>query len=104
MYTKLFFFITIPGAASNHKQRVSNVHRKIHSIITDRLSTFFLKLFSFDISNVIAGELINDPKGKMHWTHYWQDVVTCHHVIIDGWPKDMPFKNLSNGLSSLPAL
>ena len=40
----------------------------------------------------------------MHWTHYWRDVITCHHIIIDGWPKDVPFKNLSDGLSSLPAL
>jgi hypothetical protein len=80
------------------------VRAKIRSIITDGLSTFFSELFLFSVSYVIPGELVNDPSATMRWTHYWRDVVSRHHAIIDGWPDDVPFKNLSDVSSSLPAL
>ena len=32
----------------------------------------------------------------MHWPTYWKDVVARYHVIIEGWPEDVPFRNLSD--------
>jgi len=40
----------------------------------------------------------------MHWKHYWRNVITRYHVVIEGWPDDIPFKNLSEISSGLPAL
>lgn len=39
----------------------------------------------------------------MEWAYYWCNVVQRYQVIIDGWPADIPFKNLS-GLGSIVAL
>ena len=65
---------------------------------------FFFKLFLFGISDVALGDAVKDSSIVMHWTHYWRDIVTRHHVIIDGWPDNVPFKNLSDVSSSLQAL
>ena len=40
----------------------------------------------------------------MHWKHYWQNIIVCYHVLIEGWPDNIPFKNLSEVLLSLSAL
>jgi hypothetical protein len=37
----------------------------------------------------------------MEWKHYWTKVVACYHVMIDGWPTTIPFKNLSVASSPL---
>ena len=58
----------------------------------------------FGISDVALGDAVKDSSVVMRWTHYWQDIVTRHHVIIDGWPDNVPFKNLSDVSSSLQAL
>ena len=56
------------------------------------------------IYHVFSGELVRDSSAIMHWTHYWRDVIKCDHVVIDGWPDDVLFKNISYVSSSLPAL
>jgi len=40
----------------------------------------------------------------MHWKHYWRNVITHYHIVIEGWLDDIPFKNLSEVSLSLPAL
>jgi len=40
----------------------------------------------------------------MRWTHYWRDIVKLHLVIIEGWPEDIPFGNLSEVATSMPKL
>ena len=40
----------------------------------------------------------------MHWKHYWRNIIVRYHVLIEGWPDNIPFKNLSEVSSSLPAL
>lgn len=32
----------------------------------------------------------------MRWPTYWKDVVTRYRVAIQGWPQDVPFRNLSD--------
>lgn len=40
----------------------------------------------------------------MEWKHYWQKVVAQHKVMIEDWPDNIPFKNLSEASSALPEL
>lgn len=40
----------------------------------------------------------------MEWKHYGQKVVARHHVMIEGWPPSIPFKNLSAAASPLADL
>ena len=40
----------------------------------------------------------------MEWKCYWQKVVARYHVIIEGWPASIPFKNLSAASSPLAEL
>ena len=37
----------------------------------------------------------------MEWKRYWSQVVRRYHVIIEGWPATVPFKNLSEMSVSL---
>ena len=37
----------------------------------------------------------------MEWKYYWTKVVARYHVMIDGWPATIPFKNLSIASSPL---
>jgi len=41
-------------------------------------------------------QITGDEVATMHWPTYWKDVVTRYHVIIEGWPEDVPFRNLSD--------
>ncbi|KAH9926987.1 uncharacterized protein B0H18DRAFT_1118727 [Fomitopsis serialis] len=41
-------------------------------------------------------QITGDEVATMHWPTYWKDVVTRYHVIIEGWPDDVPFRNLSD--------
>lgn len=43
-----------------------------------------------------AGHITGDEVATMHWPTYWKDVVARYHVIIEGWPEDVPFRNLSD--------
>ncbi|KAH7918192.1 hypothetical protein BV22DRAFT_1024987 [Leucogyrophana mollusca] len=74
-------------AAKNHQQRVSEVRGKIHKEIVSQLE-------------IIMGQ----PKVKMHWKYYWQNVVKVYQVQIVGWPDNSPFANLSDVSSALPDL
>jgi hypothetical protein len=49
-------------------------------------------------------EAIGVSKAEMKWTHYWRDIVKLHLVIIEGWPEDIPFGNLSEVATSMPKL
>jgi hypothetical protein len=40
----------------------------------------------------------------MQWKYYWQNMVKRHHVIIEGWPENIPFHNLSEAATSLSDL
>jgi hypothetical protein len=40
----------------------------------------------------------------MKWKNYWQDIVKEHRVVIEGWPNDIAFGNLSKVAMSIPAL
>jgi hypothetical protein len=40
----------------------------------------------------------------MVWKNYWCDIVARHRVIIEGWPEDVLFGNLSDVATSLPIL
>ena len=40
----------------------------------------------------------------MQWVQYWHNVVQRYSVIITGWPKEIPFVNLSTASSALPDL
>jgi hypothetical protein len=40
----------------------------------------------------------------MEWKHYWRNVVKRYKVVIEGWPNNIPFRNLSDASSSLPDL
>ncbi|KAG1835967.1 hypothetical protein DFJ58DRAFT_735336 [Suillus subalutaceus] len=49
-------------------------------------------------------EITKDEDAKMHWTNYFRNVVQCYQVIIEGWPTNIPFTNLSKVSSALPDL
>jgi hypothetical protein len=40
----------------------------------------------------------------MEWKHYWRNVVKRYQAIIEGWPDNIPFRNLSDISSSLSDL
>lgn len=40
----------------------------------------------------------------MQWANYWRNIVQRYHVICEGWPAHIPFKNLSEASTSLPEL
>ncbi|KAG2738373.1 hypothetical protein P692DRAFT_20851675 [Suillus brevipes Sb2] len=75
------------GAAKNHQQRVAEVRAVIRSEINKALQT-----------------VAKDPDAKMQWAQYWRNVVKRYSVIIEGWPEQIPFANLSTVSSSLPEL
>ncbi|EGO28144.1 hypothetical protein SERLADRAFT_433994 [Serpula lacrymans var. lacrymans S7.9] len=72
------------GAAQNHQQQISQVWAQIHKLINDKLK-----------------DITDDPNAKMQWVLYWQNIVQRYQVIIEGWPSDIPFENLSKACSSL---
>ncbi|KAG2155233.1 uncharacterized protein EDB93DRAFT_1101806 [Suillus bovinus] len=48
--------------------------------------------------------ITHDPKARMHWAHYWWNIVQRYLVVIEGWPENIPFVNLSTVSSTLPDL
>lgn len=40
----------------------------------------------------------------MRWSQYWRDIVNEHLVVIEGWPEDIPFRNVSDATGSLAKL
>ncbi|KAG2086295.1 hypothetical protein BD769DRAFT_1681241 [Suillus cothurnatus] len=55
-------------------------------------------------SSAIWEEITKDPKVKMHWANYWCNVVQWYLVIIEGWPDNILFVNLSSVSSALQDL
>ncbi|OAX34557.1 hypothetical protein K503DRAFT_794132 [Rhizopogon vinicolor AM-OR11-026] len=75
------------GAVKNYQKRSSEVRSAIHQLITEKLQ-----------------EIMNDPGAKMHWANYWRNVVQRYQVVVDGWPNNIPFDNLSKVSSALQDL
>ncbi|KAG2741137.1 hypothetical protein P692DRAFT_201684588, partial [Suillus brevipes Sb2] len=75
------------GSAKNHKQRVSNKRSEIREIINRKLQ-----------------EVTSDPSAKMQWADYFRNVVQRYQVIVEGWPENIPFTNLSQSSSALQDL
>ena len=46
-------------------------------------------------------EITGNLKAKMQWVLYFRNVVTQYHVVIEGWPENIPFINLSSASSAL---
>ncbi|KAG1781290.1 hypothetical protein EV702DRAFT_962745 [Suillus placidus] len=78
------------GAAKNHQQRVAEVRAVICSEIIK--------------PSVSIKTVAKDPDAKMQWVQYWRNVVKRYSVIIEGWPEQIPFANLSTVSNSLPEL
>lgn len=55
-------------------------------------------------NSALSGAITGDPEVRMQWKHYWRNVVRRHHVLIEGWPTKVPFKNLSETSSSITDL
>jgi len=49
-------------------------------------------------------EITGEPHAKMQWVHYFRNVVTRYLVVVEGWPTEIPFMNLSDVSSALPQL
>ncbi|PCH44528.1 hypothetical protein WOLCODRAFT_139056 [Wolfiporia cocos MD-104 SS10] len=41
-------------------------------------------------------EITGDDVAVMRYNTYWKDIVTRYRVVIQGWPQDVPFRNLSD--------
>ncbi|KAG2751292.1 hypothetical protein P692DRAFT_20817536 [Suillus brevipes Sb2] len=65
----------VKGAAKNHQQRVSEVR-----------------------------EITGDSDAKMQWAYYFCNIIQRYQVMVDGWPDNIPFANLSKVSSALPEL
>ncbi|KAG1752342.1 uncharacterized protein EDB91DRAFT_1243121 [Suillus paluster] len=74
----------VKGAAKNHQQRVSETHTAIRYLINS--------------------EITGDPHTNMQWAYYFRNIVQCYQVMIEGWPDNVPFANLSQVSSALPEL
>ena len=40
----------------------------------------------------------------MKWKNFWRDVVSKYRVVVDGWPENIQFGNLSDVVTSLADL
>jgi hypothetical protein len=40
----------------------------------------------------------------MQWAHYWRNVVSRYQVVVERWPDEIPFDNLSKAASGITAL
>ncbi|KAG1733399.1 uncharacterized protein EDB91DRAFT_1084453 [Suillus paluster] len=49
-------------------------------------------------------ECTGEPGAKMQWAHYFRNVVQQYQVVVEGWPDEIPFTNLSQVSSALPDL
>lgn len=92
------------GAATNHKQQVSEIRSKIRDIINTKLRQFFLVFCKVFDSCALIELVTGDPNARMQWTHYFRNVVQRYQVAIEGWPDNIPFANLSQVSSARPDL
>ncbi|KAG2114522.1 hypothetical protein DEU56DRAFT_748887 [Suillus clintonianus] len=77
----------IRGAAKNHQQRCCDLRGEIRQLINDKLQ-----------------QITKNPKATMQWVHYWRNVVSRYQVIVEGWPDEVPFDNLSKAASGITVL
>jgi hypothetical protein len=47
---------------------------------------------------------VGDPKAKMQWKMYFQNIISRYRVVMEGWPSTIPIMNLSDTSSSQPQL
>jgi hypothetical protein len=92
------------GAAKNHQQRLSAIRADIRNEMTESLSKTSY-IYEYILINIYCVEtVVGDDTARMEWKHYWRNVVKRYHVIIEGWPDKIPFRNLSDASSPLPDL
>lgn len=60
--------------------------------------------FSLIAHSYFTEQITNNPKATMQWAHYWRNVVSRHQVVVEGWPDEIPFDNLSKVASGITAL
>ncbi|KAG1790938.1 uncharacterized protein HD556DRAFT_1241544 [Suillus plorans] len=84
-----FYVQGMQGAAKNHQKPSSAIRGAIRNEINKTLHMSYIT---------------RDPKAKMHWANYWRNVVQRYLVIVEGWPDNIPFVNLSSVSSALPDL
>ncbi|KAG1758577.1 hypothetical protein EDD22DRAFT_783713, partial [Suillus occidentalis] len=77
----------ICSAAKHHQQCCCNLRSKIRHLINNKLR-----------------KLLSNPKATMQWAHYWRNVVSRYQVVVEGWPDEIPFDNLSKAASGIAAL
>ncbi|KAG1871317.1 hypothetical protein DFJ58DRAFT_644462, partial [Suillus subalutaceus] len=75
------------GAAKSHQDCCSKARGETRHIINQKLQ-----------------EITGNPQATMQWTEYWRNIVQRYHIVCEGWPSTVPFKNLSEASSSLPEL
>ncbi|KAG2125861.1 hypothetical protein BD769DRAFT_1321090, partial [Suillus cothurnatus] len=79
------------GSVKNHQKHVSDKCAEIRDIINQKLHKFFL--FAFTTFNLLIS-LIEE-------LHYICNIVQRYQVVVEGWPDQIPFTNLSQVLSAL---
>ena len=55
-------------------------------------------------SDRIAADITGEPRAVMQYGNYERDLVLRYGVVLEGWPKEVPFVNASELGSSLPTL
>ncbi|TDL13891.1 hypothetical protein BD410DRAFT_846538 [Rickenella mellea] len=73
------------GTASSHKARMSNIRTELRNHIHAALV-----------------EATGCRDAKMKWKNYWQDIVSKYRVVIEVWPENIPFGNLSDIVTNIP--
>ncbi|KAG1844313.1 hypothetical protein DFJ58DRAFT_731230 [Suillus subalutaceus] len=77
----------VKGAAQNHQERVSQARAAIRNIINSTLR-----------------QITGNPDANMQWALYFRNIIQRYQVMIEGWPDNIPFANLSQVSSALPEL
>ncbi|KAF8331524.1 hypothetical protein F5887DRAFT_828945, partial [Amanita rubescens] len=67
-----------------------------------RLRELPISLLSLPTSSL--GQIAGVPEAKMEWKLYFRNVVKRYQVLIEGWPPEIDFVNLSDASSSVDTL
>lgn len=78
----------LSGAACSYKKRSTNLKRDLRRLIHQQLEN-------------VAGY---SKKIQMSYVNFWSDITVKHRIVIEGWPSDIRFGNLSDVLTSLSHL
>ncbi|KAG1725909.1 hypothetical protein EDB19DRAFT_1833612 [Suillus lakei] len=79
------------------------VHNFMESVIGIDNQDFVSKMEGFAIQGM-KEKVTGNPKATMQWTHFFRNIVKRYSVVIEGWPEQIPFVNLSTASSSLTDL